>query len=309
MSISCADLSKKYGRKTALENISLTIADGKVTGLVGPNGAGKSTFIKLLTGLIYPTTGYVSIDGFDVHAEHPEAMAHLGAIVEWPSFYPDLSARKNLAILSGGHGKKYEAKLQEVTKFLDINDALDRKAGVLSTGMKQRLGIALALLPDSKYILLDEPANGLDPSGIVEIRNLIRDYNRKFGITVLVSSHLLSEIEMICDELIMIVDGRLKASGNLQQLLSGGRRIKVATTSPQETALFLQKAFEEKREWIVSEPRYAGEGFTFLIPENCNPSQVGLELYKAGFVLSHLAGEQLTLEDFFLKKTAGEDKK
>lgn len=309
MSISCANLSKKYGRKTALENISLTIADGKVTGLVGPNGAGKSTFIKLLTGLIYPTTGYVSIDGFDVHAEHPEAMAHLGAIVEWPSFYPDLSARKNLAILSGGHGKKYEAKLQEVTKFLDINDALDRKAGVLSTGMKQRLGIALALLPDSKYILLDEPANGLDPSGIVEIRNLIRDYNRKFGITVLVSSHLLSEIEMICDELIMIVDGRLKASGNLQQLLSGGRRIKVATTSPQETALFLQKAFEEKREWIVSEPRYAGEGFTFLIPENCNPSQVGLELYKAGFVLSHLAGEQLTLEDFFLKKTAGEDKK
>ena len=309
MSISCADLSKKYGRKTALENISLTIADGKVTGLVGPNGAGKSTFIKLLTGLIYPTTGYVSIDGFDVHAKHPEAMAHLGAIVEWPSFYPDLSARKNLAILSGGHGKKYEAKLQEVTKFLDINDALDRKAGVLSTGMKQRLGIALALLPDSKYILLDEPANGLDPSGIVEIRNLIRDYNRKFGITVLVSSHLLSEIEMICDELIMIVDGRLKASGNLQQLLSGGRRIKVATTSPQETALFLQKAFEEKREWIVSEPRYAGEGFTFLIPENCNPSQVGLELYKAGFVLSHLAGEQLTLEDFFLKKTAGEDKK
>ena len=309
MSISCANLSKKYGRKTALENISLTIADGKVTGLVGPNGAGKSTFIKLLTGLIYPTTGYVSIDGFDVHAEHPEAMAHLGAIVEWPSFYPDLSARKNLAILSGGHGKKYEAKLQEVTKFLDINDALDRKAGVLSTGMKQRLGIALALLPDSKYILLDEPANGLDPSGIVEIRNLIRDYNRKFGITVLVSSHLLSEIEMICDELIMIVDGSLRASGNLQQLLSGGRRIKVATTSPQETALFLQKAFEEKREWIVSEPRYAGEGFTFLIPENCDPSQVGLELYKAGFVLSHLAGEQLTLEDFFLKKTAGEDKK
>lgn len=309
MSIICSNLSKKYGRKTALDNLSLTIADGKVTGLVGPNGAGKSTFIKLLTGLIFPTTGYVETDGFDVHTEHSEAMAHLGAIIEWPSFYPDLTARKNLAILSGGHGKKYEAKLEEVTKFLDINDALDRNAGILSTGMKQRLGIALALLPDSKYILLDEPANGLDPSGIVEIRNLIRDYNRKFGITVLVSSHLLSEIEMICDELIMIVDGKLKASGNLQQLLSGGRRIKVVTTKPQETAVFLKKAFEEKKPWIVSAPQYAGEGFTFLIPENCDPSQVGLELYKAGFVLSHLAGEQLTLEDFFLRKTAGDDEK
>lgn len=309
MSIICSNLSKKYGRKTALDNLSLTIADGKVTGLVGPNGAGKSTFIKLLTGLIFPTTGYVETDGFDVHTEHSEAMAHLGAIIEWPSFYPDLTARKNLAILSGGHGKKYEAKLEEVTKFLDINDALDRNAGILSTGMKQRLGIALALLPDSKYILLDEPANGLDPSGIVEIRNLIRDYNRKFGITVLVSSHLLSEIEMICDELIMIVDGKLKASGNLRQLLSGGRRIKVATTKPQETAVFLKKAFEEKKPWIVSAPQYAGEGFTFLIPENCDPSQVGLELYKAGFALSHLAGEQLTLEDFFLKKTAGDDEK
>ena len=112
MSIVCYNLSKKYGRKTALDNLSLTIADGKVTGLVGPNGAGKSTFIKLLTGLIFPTTGYVETDGFDVHTEHSEAMAHLGAIIEWPSFYPDLTARKNLAILSGGHGKKYEAKLE-----------------------------------------------------------------------------------------------------------------------------------------------------------------------------------------------------
>ena len=309
MSIICSNLSKKYGKKTALDNLSLTIADGKVTGLIGPNGAGKSTFIKLLTGLIFPTTGYVEIDGFDVHTAHAEALAHLGAIVEWPSFYPDLTARRNLAILSGGHGKKYEAKLEEVTKFLDINDILDRNAGVLSTGIKQRLGIALALLPDSKYILLDEPANGLDPSGIVEIRNLIRDYNRKSGITVLVSSHLLSEIEMICDELIMIVDGKLKASGNLRQLLSGGRRLKVVTTKPQETAVFLKKAFEEKKPWIASAPQYAGEGFTFLIPENCDPSLAGIELYKAGFAISHLAGEQLTLEDFFLKKTAGDDAK
>jgi ABC-type multidrug transport system ATPase subunit len=114
---------------------------------------------------------------------------------------------------------------------------------------------------------------------------------------------------MICDELIMIVDGKLKASGNLRQLLSGGRRLKVVTTKPQETAVFLKTAFEEKKPWISSAPQYAGDGFTFLIPENCDPSQVGLELYKAGFLISHLAGEQLTLEDFFLKKTAGENTK
>jgi ABC-2 type transport system ATP-binding protein len=307
MSIACKNLSKNFGKKKALQDVSLQIADGKVTGIVGPNGAGKSTLIKLLTGLIYPSAGYAAIDGWDVHTERLEALKHLGAIVEWPSFYPDLTARQNLAILSGGRGKAYEEKLKSVTEFLNIHEILDRKAGELSTGTKQRLGIAFTLLPDSKYVILDEPTNGLDPNGIVEIRNLIRDCNRKSGVTIIVSSHLLSEIEMICDELVMIVDGKLKAAGNLKELLARGRRIKVVTTTPEKTSVFLKKAFENKELWINSPPRCDGEGFSFLIPENCDPAVVSGKLFQAGFAISHFAGEQLTLEDFFLKNAAGDE--
>ena len=307
MSIVCSHLTKTFGKKKALQDVSVKIADGKVTGLVGPNGAGKSTLIKLMTGLVYPTAGYVAIDNWDVHTDRLEALKHLGAVVEWPSFYPDLSARQNLAILSGGRGKAYREKLDAVTEFLKIGDILDRKAGELSTGMKQRLGIALALLPDSKYVILDEPTNGLDPSGIAEIRNLIRDYNRQSGVTILVSSHLLSEIEMICDELIMLVDGKLKVAGNLQKLLAGGRRIKVITDSPDATAAFLKQAFAAKEPWICSSPNYDGDGFTFLIPEDTDPGTVSTSLFKAGFALRHFAGEQLTLEDFFLKNAAGDE--
>ena len=307
MSIICSHLTKHFGKKKALQDVSVKIADGKVTGLVGPNGAGKSTLIKLMTGLVYPTAGCVAIDNRDVHTDRLEALKHLGAVVEWPSFYPDLSARQNLAILSGGRGKAYREKLDAVTEFLKIGDILDRKAGELSTGMKQRLGIALALLPDSKYVILDEPTNGLDPSGIAEIRNLIRDYNRQSGVTILVSSHLLSEIEMICDELIMLVDGKLKVAGNLQKLLAGGRRIKVITDSPDATAAFLKQAFAAKEPWICSSPNYDGDGFTFLIPENTDPGTISTVLFKAGFALRHFAGEQLTLEDFFLKNAAGDE--
>ena len=211
MSVECFCLTKRYGRKTALEDVSLEINDGGVTGLIGPNGAGKSTLIKLITGLIWPTEGFVLVDGYDAHREHVKAMRRIGAIIEWPSFIPDLTAGMNLDLFSGGHGKQYRAKRNEILRFMELESVLDRKVGAFSTGMKQRLGITLALLPDSEFIILDEPTNGLDPAGIVEIRQIIREYNRRFGVSVMVSSHLLSEVEQICDNLILIDDGKLKA--------------------------------------------------------------------------------------------------
>ena len=305
MSIECFGLTKHFGRKIALSDISLDIEEGKITGLVGPNGAGKSTLIKLITGLIYPTSGVVHIDSFDVHAEHKEAMRKLGAIVEWPNFYADLSAKRNLDILSGGHGRKYEEKVAEVTRFLNIDKVLDRKAGFLSTGMKQRLGIALALLPDSKYIILDEPANGLDPAGIVEIRNLIHNYNREFGITVLVSSHLLSEIEMICDNIVMIVDGKLKAAGNLKELLNGSSRICIVTDKNDKAAAFLQNAFDCRKEWIASAPQCNDGVISFQIKQDTDVSSISRELFNAGFALSYFAKEKQNLEEFFLNRANG----
>lgn len=305
MSIECFNLSKHYGKKEALNDVSLVIPEGRITGLIGPNGAGKSTLIKLITGLVYPTSGTVRIDGFDSMGQHLEAMNRLGAVVEWPSFYPDLSARRNLAILSGGYGRKYEAKVEEVTSFLGIRNVLDRRTGTFSTGMKQRLGIALALLPDSKYIILDEPANGLDPSGIVEIRDLIRECNRRSGVTVLVSSHLLSEIEMICDNIVMIVDGKLKAAGNLKELLNGSSRICIVTDKNDKAAAFLQNAFDCRKEWIASAPQCNDGVISFQIKQDTDVSSISRELFNAGFALSYFAKEKQNLEEFFLNRTNG----
>ncbi|MEI3001148.1 MAG: ABC transporter ATP-binding protein [Victivallis sp.] len=198
MSVECFCLTKRYGRRVVLDDVSLEINDGGVTGLIGPNGAGKSTLIKLITGLIWPTEGFVLVDGFDAHREHTKAMRRIGAVIEWPAFIPDLSARANLDIFSGGHGRAYREKRAEILRFMELESVLDRKVGSFSTGMRQRLGITLALLPDSEFIILDEPTNGLDPAGIVEIRQIIREYNRQFGVSVMVSSHLLSEVEQIC---------------------------------------------------------------------------------------------------------------
>lgn len=303
MSIECKSLTKFYGRKKALQDISVKISDHKVTGLLGPNGAGKSTLIKLMTGLLYPDQGSVSIDNYDVHGEHKKAMAHLGAIIEYPNFYADLSARRNLAILSGGHGKAYEDKVAVVTEFLNIKDVLDRKAGTFSTGMKQRLGIALALLPDSRYIILDEPANGLDPAGIAEIRKLIKEYNRQFGITVLVSSHLLCEMEMICDEVILLVNGQLKAAGNLKDLLSRQNYAAIQVDRMSALEDFLRKAWTEKRYWIDSAPEFRQGKFCFRIPAGVVPETVSREIFQNDFNIAYFSCGQQNLEEFFLQTT------
>ena len=304
MSIECVHLHKSYGSKEIIKDVSVTIREGVITGLIGPNGAGKSTLIKLITGLVYPSSGNVYIDGYDSSAEHLEAMNRLGAIVEWPSFYPDLTARRNLAILSGGRGKKYEQKLEEVTDFLGISHVLDRKVNIFSTGMKQRLGIALAMLPDSKYIILDEPANGLDPAGIVEIRNLICECKERAGVTVLVSSHLLSEMELICDDVVMIVDGKVRAAGQLDELLRNSNRYRVVTTDNKACYSFLKSAEHVGAYGISQVSEVTDEGTSFIISPEAAPETVTTELFKRGLGIQHFARENNTLEEFFISKSS-----
>ena len=309
MSIQCVELSKRYGKKEVLKNVSVEIREGVITGLIGPNGAGKSTLIKLITGLIYPTSGCCRIDGYDSCSEHIEAMNRLGAIVEWPSFYPDLSARKNLAIISGGHGKAYEEKVEEVTQFLGIRSYLDRKTNTFSTGMKQRLGIALAMLPDSKYIILDEPANGLDPSGIVEIRQLIRECNRKAGITILVSSHLLNEMELICDDVLMIVDGELRASGPLEKLLHGEHKYRLQSSRQADCLTVLTRAWESNALPLTAAPVQTADGITVSLADAFSPELVTGELFRNGLPIAHFARENATLEEFFISRSQKGEKR
>lgn len=300
--LNCVGLTKRYGRKPVLENLSLTLASGRVLGLLGPNGAGKSTLLKLITGLIWPSVGYVEIGGHNVHTDHGPALRQLGAIIEWPNFLPDLTARQNLAILSGGHGESYRRRLQEITGFVNIDYALDAKVRTFSTGMKQRLGIALALLPDSEFVILDEPTNGLDPAGIVEIRQIIRAFNREYGTTVIVSSHLLGEIEQICDDIAILQHGRLIAHGELHELLRQAAELEIGCDRPEEAAAMLRQAATERFPELAA-VEIDAEGILLVRLQGdaeALAAQLNGFLVGSGFAVRRLALRHYSLEDYFL---------
>lgn len=302
MILSCQNLSKRFGKKLAVDNASFGLESGDILGLIGPNGAGKSTLLKMIVGLIWPSSGSVNICGYDVYQQHRLAMANLGAIIEWPAFHDELTARTNLKILSGGHGKEYEQKLENIAEFIDIKDYLDQKVNSFSTGMKQRLGIALALLPDSKFIILDEPTNGLDPGGIIEIRSIIREYNRQFGTTILVTSHMLGEIENICSKIIIINKGRIITSGTINELLEKETCIEVVPDKIPESIALLQTAKAEGTLPI----NFIGncrDKLQIEVSSPC-PAEINSLLVKNGIMVKSLFTKRKNLESFFMEQTA-----
>lgn len=300
--LECNGLTKIYQGRRVVDSVTFEMTAGRVMGLVGPNGAGKSTLLKMVTGLIWPSEGNAVIDGFDVHQSQRQALARVGAIIEWPAFYPDLSARRNLEILSGGHGPEYEKKVKEVIRMVNLEGRLKDKVGRYSTGMKQRLGIALALLPDSRFIILDEPTNGLDPLGLIEIRQIIREYNQRFGTTILVTTHLLSEIEQVADDIAIINKGRLIAFGDMKKLLAGDNLLKLRVSDNVRAAVLLEKSGLpiEKIHNVENE-------FLQLKLSDCDcTGEINDFLVKNGIKVSCLNLVHKTLESFFLEST-GED--
>ena len=179
--LSVENVVKKFGKFKALDGASLSIPKGSIFGIIGPNGAGKSTLLRIVTSLAHPDSGRVTVNGIDVESNPKKALKGTGAIVDSPAFYPDLSARLNLDILSRGHGRKYRARREELAEYTGIAGWMNHRVREFSLGMKQRLAITLALLPDSSFVILDEPTNGLDPNGIVDIRNLIRNLGADLG--------------------------------------------------------------------------------------------------------------------------------
>lgn len=305
MILECVSLSKKYSGRLAVDDFSLQIEAGEVLGLIGPNGAGKSTLIKMMTGLIWPTSGYVTIDGYDVQNQHAKALSRVGAIIEWPSFLSDLSARMNLKLLSGGYGREFERRLEETARFVDMFEFLDCKVRTFSTGMRQRLGIALALLPHSEIVILDEPTNGLDPVGIVEIRRIIREWNSKFGTTVIVCSHLLGEMENICHKIALIDRGKLIASGNISDLLADDSRL-VVNVPPESTGTAAEILLRASSEGRIPMQSVSGiDGTLTIRMENECAADVNRILVESGIRVSRLEFRKKTLEDFFLSNVGG----
>ncbi|MET0300637.1 MAG: ABC transporter ATP-binding protein [Flavitalea sp.] len=219
-------LSKEYPGLRAVNDLSFTVNQGDVYGFLGQNGAGKSTTIRMLLTLIRPTAGSIRIFGKDLTTKRHEILSDIGAVIERPDLYKYLTAYENLALFAKMSGVKPDKnKFLEQLELVGIRDRADSKVKTFSQGMKQRLGIAVALVHDPSLIMLDEPTNGLDPQGIADVRNLILHLSRNLGKTVLVSSHLLSEIEMISNRMLIIDKGTKKAEGSVNELFDPANTI------------------------------------------------------------------------------------
>ncbi|MCR6522409.1 ABC transporter ATP-binding protein [Lysinibacillus capsici] len=215
--VTTQNLSKRYGSKYCVKDINLSVSEGDIFGFLGPNGAGKSTTLKMILGLIRPTDGNVKVFGKDFEGNRQLILSQTGSLIESPSYYAHLSGLENMRIVQRLRDIP-EKNVSEALKIVRLENQKDKKVGQYSLGMKQRLGIAMALLSIPKLLILDEPTNGLDPAGIGEIRELIKSLPKRYGMTVLISSHLLSEIEQIATSVGIINDGNMMFQGNMDEL-------------------------------------------------------------------------------------------
>ena len=213
-----ANLSKSFGKRKVLDNINLTIYEGDIIGLIGPNGAGKTTLIKTILRLYYYDKGSVEICGYDTKKQLEQALSKVGAIIEKPDMYDQLTGRKNLKItelLNNIHDQKY---VEEMIEFVGLKTRINDKVKKYSLGLKQRLAIANALIKKPKLLILDEPTNGLDPKGIRELRQMLKTISQEQNMSILISSHILSEVENICDRVVIIDQGRLVKEFGIEEV-------------------------------------------------------------------------------------------
>lgn len=230
--------AKSYGKHQAVSDVSFTVNRGDIYGFLGPNGAGKSTTIRAMLSLIRSDHGLIELFGKDLQKERNAILSKIGCIVEKPDFYKYLSARKNMEILARLSGKRISGeKIMEMLAFTGLKGRENDKVGGYSHGMRQRLGIAQALLHDPELIVLDEPTTGLDPQGIIDIRNLILQLRNELNKTIILSSHILSEVELICNRMVIIDKGKTVVEGTVKDLLNADERIVVFEINNQQLAM------------------------------------------------------------------------
>lgn len=244
--LSVNNLTKVYGAKKVVDSLNLSLFPGQIYGFVGPNGAGKSTTIKMITGLVPPTDGNIRICGYSIEKNYKRAIQNVGAVVETPQLYSYLSGLKNLQIMAKFYGKKSANRINEIVKLVGMENRIKDKFGTYSLGMKQRLGIAQALLNKPKLLILDEPTNGLDPNGIIEIRNVLRALAEKEKMAIIISSHNLAELELICDSIGIIHNGKMieqKSMRDIKQLVESNQRVQLLCNYPHYSALMLKDEY------------------------------------------------------------------
>jgi ABC-type multidrug transport system ATPase subunit len=297
LAIATFGLTKDYGTRRAVDNISLAIPPGGVFGFLGPNGAGKTTTIRMLLGLIRPSGGSGSILGHDIVGEQAKILPRVGAIVESPAFYPYMSGRDNLRVLARTAGHEDARRIGEVLELVDLASRAGDKVKTYSLGMKQRLAIAAALLNDPQVIFLDEPTNGLDPAGTVEIRELIRRLGAD-GRTIFLSSHLLHEVEQVANEVAIIDKGKLVTQGYVADMTRQGGSLLVEA----EPLPIVRQVAE--RLGAASEARGERSTELRLAPERA-PDLVAA-LVQAGVQVFQVTPQRSSLEQLFLSLTGSE---
>jgi ABC-type multidrug transport system ATPase subunit len=286
-------LTKRFGERLAVDDIALCVRRGEVYGFLGPNGAGKTTTLRMLLGLVKPTSGRATVLGAAPGSR--QSLAKVGMLVESPACYPYLSGRDNLRVM-GRYAGTSKRRVDEVLATVDLSARADDKAGNYSLGMKQRLGVAAALLGDPELLILDEPTNGLDPAGMADMRALIRALGAE-GRTVLLSSHLLGEVQQVCDRVGVVAGGRLLREGTVDELR--GQGVVRATVDHLDDALAVVHRLLGEQSVTVADHAL------LLRTDQDRAGGINRELVLAGVTVRSLTWEEKSLEEVFLTLTAG----
>ncbi len=287
-------LTKRFGERAAVDAVDLTVPAGVAFGFLGPNGAGKTTLIRTLVGLTRPTSGTVELLGLPQPAKRAEALARVGAIVEEPRFHPHLTGRENLSIVAAARDRAADARIAESLERVGLAHRGNDRVKTYSLGMRQRLGIARCLIADPALLILDEPMNGLDPAGILEMRHLIRAFVSE-GRTVFLSSHLLDEVEKTCDQIAIVDRGRIVVQGGVQEIAASG-----------DPTLLLEVDDEAAARRVLDGLSIETEGHALRIKlqPGRTPAEINRALVEAGVAVSRLEPARASLEEKFLEITS-----
>lgn len=297
--VATKNITKKFGKHTSVSGLEMRIEKGQIYGFLGPNGAGKTTTIRMLLGLVKPTDGVIELFGQDIRTNRLQILQRVGSLVESPSYYGHLTGRENLEVIRRIRDLP-ETRIAEVLKIVRLTKVADRLAKEYSLGMKQRLGIAAALLSKPDLLVLDEPTNGLDPAGIHEIRELIKELPHQYGMTVLVSSHLLSEIDQMATQVGIIMNGKLMFQDNIEALRKKQKPLlKIGADQIHEAQSMIQNrgwraVLQEGSLWVSE-----------TSPELV--SEINGMLVKSGISVYRLEEVKRSLEDIFLELTGAEE--
>ncbi len=299
--IETSGLTKRFGARIAVDGVDLVVPRGSAFGFLGPNGAGKTTTIRMLLGLTHASEGQMSVLGHPVPAERGTTLQRVGAIVEDPHFHPYLSGRENLRVVAAVRGPEAGKRIAPALERVGLSERADEKVKRYSQGMRQRLGVARCLLADPLLLILDEPTNGLDPGGIQEFREMIRAMVEQEGRTVFLSSHLLDEVEKICDAAAIVDRGKIIMQGPIAELAEGGTRHElILGVDDVERALGALAGSE-----LVREARRSDEGIRVVLSGSTrDAAQINAMLVRAGVGVARLEPVRHSLEQRFLQVTS-----